>query len=161
MDFGELSIHVFILQWSEANQKSTSELLPRGFSMSMLVPIVPLDCVSFKLNECDLHFGFLRSASGWRATRVATDAAGGEEWLATTIEKESKAEAYFESGYDSEGSSSKRGGSGVMRSEGEEQRWPRWQRRARPRRRLRRLQRQRKQGAGIAEEGSYGCEGRW
>ncbi|RRT60273.1 hypothetical protein B296_00012877 [Ensete ventricosum] len=103
----------------------------------------------------------LEAASGWRATRVATDAAGGEEWLVTTIEKESKAEAYFESGYDSEGSSSKRGGSGVMRSEGEEQRWPRWQRRARPRRRLRRLQRQRKQGAGIAERGSYGCQGRW
>ncbi|RRT43222.1 hypothetical protein B296_00027886 [Ensete ventricosum] len=34
----------------------------------------------------------LDSASGWRAARVAADvAAGGEEWLATTIEEESKA----------------------------------------------------------------------
>ncbi|RWW36799.1 hypothetical protein BHE74_00058152, partial [Ensete ventricosum] len=88
----------------------------------------------------------LEATSGWRATRVAVDTAGGEEWLASMIEEESKAEAYFESDYGSEGSSSKRGGSGVMRKGGEEQRWPRWQRRARPRRRLQRLQRQRKQG---------------
>ncbi|RWV92408.1 hypothetical protein BHE74_00015434 [Ensete ventricosum] len=46
----------------------------------------------------------------------------------------------FESGCGTEGSSNKRGGSGVVRSEGEEQRWPRWQRRPRPRRRLWQLQ---------------------
>ncbi|RRT80977.1 hypothetical protein B296_00002739 [Ensete ventricosum] len=61
----------------------------------------------------------------------------------------------FESG------SGKRGGSGVGRSGGEEQRWPRWQRRARLRRRLWQLQRQRKQGAGAAERGGCGCKGRW
>ncbi|RRT57495.1 hypothetical protein B296_00037314 [Ensete ventricosum] len=37
----------------------------------------------------------------------------------------------FESDCDSEGNSDKRGGSGVVRSGGEEQRWPRWQSRGR------------------------------
>ncbi|RRT75143.1 hypothetical protein B296_00023067 [Ensete ventricosum] len=32
-DFGELSIHVFILLWSKVNQKPAFELLPRGFSI--------------------------------------------------------------------------------------------------------------------------------
>ncbi|RRT82017.1 hypothetical protein B296_00009330 [Ensete ventricosum] len=58
-NFGELSIYVFVLRWFETNQKPAFELLPQGFSMSMLVPIVPLDRVSFKLNGGDLHLGFL------------------------------------------------------------------------------------------------------
>ncbi|RWW02414.1 hypothetical protein GW17_00034491, partial [Ensete ventricosum] len=47
----------------------------------------------------------------------------------------------FESDCGSDGRSGKGGGSGVMRSRGEEHRWPWWQRRVQPRRRLRRLQR--------------------
>ncbi|RZS07413.1 hypothetical protein BHM03_00038246 [Ensete ventricosum] len=48
-----------------------------GFSVSMLVPIVPLDRISFKLNRGDLHLGFLRSPGV--AARGDYDSKGG--WL--------------------------------------------------------------------------------
>ncbi|RZS10130.1 hypothetical protein BHM03_00041303 [Ensete ventricosum] len=63
------------------------------------------------------------------------------------------------SGYGSEDSSSKGGGSGVVRSAGSSRQ--RLRRRAWPRRRLRWLQRQRKQGASAVDGGGCGCEGRW
>ncbi|RWW61958.1 hypothetical protein BHE74_00030936 [Ensete ventricosum] len=59
-DFGELSIHVLVLRWSEADQKLALEPLPRGYSVSVFVPIVPLDCVPFELHRGYVHVGFLR-----------------------------------------------------------------------------------------------------
>ncbi|RZS15222.1 hypothetical protein BHM03_00047037 [Ensete ventricosum] len=60
-DFSELSINVLVLRWFEANQELSLELSPRKDSVIGLVQIIPLDCVSFKLNGGDLHLGFLRS----------------------------------------------------------------------------------------------------
>ncbi|RWW05842.1 hypothetical protein GW17_00030862, partial [Ensete ventricosum] len=59
-DFGKLSIHVLILRWSKADQKLTLELLPRGYSVDVFVPIVPLDCIPFELHRGYVHLGFFR-----------------------------------------------------------------------------------------------------
>ncbi|RRT32515.1 hypothetical protein B296_00023643 [Ensete ventricosum] len=76
MDFSELSINVLVLRWSEANQELSLELSlelsPRRDSVIGLVQIIPLDCISFKLNGGDLHLGFLWSPVRLRLRRKAT-----------------------------------------------------------------------------------------
>ncbi|RRT37251.1 hypothetical protein B296_00042837 [Ensete ventricosum] len=67
-DFSELSINVLVLRWFKANQELSLELSPRKDSVIGLVQIIPLDCISFKLNGGDLHLGFFRSP-GWPMVR--------------------------------------------------------------------------------------------
>ncbi|RZR74243.1 hypothetical protein BHM03_00034195 [Ensete ventricosum] len=55
----------------------------------MLVPIIPLDRVSFKLNRGNLHLGFLRTSKAINLTSSASSII----ILAATIEEESKAGA--------------------------------------------------------------------
>ncbi|RRT68996.1 hypothetical protein B296_00006977 [Ensete ventricosum] len=57
LDLHELIVDVLVFGWSKADQQPTLELSPRRDSFCVLKPIVPLYCISLKVDDSDVHHG--------------------------------------------------------------------------------------------------------
>ncbi|RZS07072.1 hypothetical protein BHM03_00037903 [Ensete ventricosum] len=56
----KLSVDVLVFGWSKEIQQPAFELYPCQDSLGVFKPIVPLNCISFEVDDSDVHHGSLR-----------------------------------------------------------------------------------------------------